>query len=255
MCTARLLFCGAWSLSFVSVTGAAFERALFPQPLLDTISRVTTNPASLANVHHPCGGVGHDRPFGLQALSGHRVLLDVPLPRGVAMKLDGARRGPQRHREYAAWLGLGTRVFVSLAVGVAAQRLAWRGAARARSAGVSLAAGWLLELPGPWSLEGLVRPATGIAPARGWLRLRRSDLSGAAPASLSVRAGRPTIPSLSMAARLNRRLSLSGQVRSLARDFRGSATLSSAPLALQVDVVTHPVLGSSPGGWVGRTYR
>ena len=242
MCTARLLFCAAWSLSFVSVTGAAFERALFPQPLLDTISRVTTNPASLADVHHPCGGVGHDRPFGLQALSGHRVLLDVPLPRGVAMKLGGARRGPQRHREYAAWLGLGTRVFVSLAVGVAAQRLAWRGAA-----GVSLA--------GPWSLEGLIRPATGIAPARGWLRLRRSDLSGAATASLSVRAGRPTIPSLSMAARLNRRLPLSGQVRSLARDFRGSATLSSAPLAFQVDVVTHPVLGSSPGGWVGRPCR
>ena len=87
MCTARLLFCAAWSLSFVSVTGAAFERALFPQPLLDTISRVTTNPASLADVHRPCGGVGHDRPFGLQALSGHRVLLDVPLPRGVAMKM------------------------------------------------------------------------------------------------------------------------------------------------------------------------
>jgi hypothetical protein len=114
---------------------------------------------------------------------------------------------------------------------------------------------WLLELPSPWSLEGLVRPATGIAPARGWLRLRRSDSSGAATASLSVRAGRPTIPSLSMTARLNRRLSLSGQVRSLARDFRGSATLSSAPLALQVDVVTHPVLGSSPGGWVGRPCR
>ena len=78
------------------------------------------------------------------------------------MGLGGARRGPQRHREYAAWLGLGTRVFASLAVGVAAQRLAWRGAA-----GVALAAGGLLELPGPWSLEGLVRPATGIAPARG----------------------------------------------------------------------------------------
>ncbi|MFP6588952.1 MAG: hypothetical protein VCE12_00355, partial [Candidatus Latescibacterota bacterium] len=112
-----------------------------------------------------------------------------------------------------------------------------------------------VSLAGPWSLEGLIRPATGIAPARGWLRLRRSDLSGAAPASLSVRAGRPTIPSLSMAARLNRRLPLSGQVRSLARDFRGSATLSSAPLAFQVDVVTHPVLGSSPGGWVGRPCR
>ena len=71
MCTTRLLFCAAWSLSFVSVTGAAFERALFPQPPFDTISRVTTNPASLADVHRPCGGVGHDRPFGLQALSGH----------------------------------------------------------------------------------------------------------------------------------------------------------------------------------------
>ena len=104
-CAARLLFCAAWSLSFVSVTGAAFERALFPQPPLDTISRVTTNPASLADVHRPCGGVGHDRPFGLQALSGHRVLLAVPLPRGVAMGLGGVRRGPQRHREYAAWLG------------------------------------------------------------------------------------------------------------------------------------------------------
>ncbi|MFP6589345.1 MAG: hypothetical protein VCE12_02365, partial [Candidatus Latescibacterota bacterium] len=96
MCTARLLFCAAWSLSFVSVTGAAFERALFPQPPLDTISRVTTNPASLADVHHPCGGVGHDRPFGLQALSGHRVLLAVPLPRGVAMELGGARCGGGR---------------------------------------------------------------------------------------------------------------------------------------------------------------
>ena len=163
------------------------------------------------------------------------------------MKLGGARRGPQRHLEYAAWLGLGTRVFVSLAVGVAAQWLAWRGG--------SFAGRRVALLPGPWSLEGLVRPATGIASARGWLRLRRSDSSGAATASLSVRAGRPTIPSLSMAARLNRRLPLSGQVRSLARDFRGSATLSSAPLAFQVDVVTHPVLGSSPGGWVGRPCR
>lgn len=255
MCTSRLFFCAAGSLLLASVAGAAFERALFPRPPLGTVPRVTTNPATLADVGRPCGGVGYDRPFGLQALSGHRLLLAVPLSRGVALGLGGARRGPPRHREYSAWLGLGTRTFHLVAVGVAVQGLAWRGAAGAGSAVVTVAAGWLLELPGSWSLEGSIRPAIGIAPARAWLRLTRRDATGAVAASLWARAGRPTIPVLSMAARLDRRLSLSGEVRSLARDFRAGVTLSGAPLALRVDVDTHPVLGPSPGGWVGRTCR
>ena len=103
MCTSRLLLCAA--LFSVSAADAAFERALFPQPLVDTIVRVTPAPATLADVDRPCGGVGYDRPFGLQALSGHRLLLAAPLPLGVALGLGGARRGPPRHREYAAWLG------------------------------------------------------------------------------------------------------------------------------------------------------
>ena len=118
-----------------------------------------------------------------------------------------------------------------------------------------MAAGWLIELPGSWSLEGSVRRTTGIAPARAWLRLLRRDATGAVAVSMSGRAGRRLTPALSMAARLDRRFSVSGEVRSLARDFRTGATLSGAALALQVDVVTHPVLGPTPGGWLGRTCR
>jgi hypothetical protein len=91
MRTARLLFCAASSLSFVSVTGVAFECALFPQPPLDTISWVTTNPASLADVHRPCGGVGHDRSFGLQALSPAR---SACLP-AISRQRDAVTRTPR----------------------------------------------------------------------------------------------------------------------------------------------------------------
>lgn len=106
MCTSRLLFCAAGSLLLASVTSAAFERALFPQPPLGANPRVTTNPATLAHVGRPCGGVGYDRPFGLQALSGHRLLLAVPLSRGVALGLGGlagARPGTGSTRRGSVW--------------------------------------------------------------------------------------------------------------------------------------------------------
>ena len=161
MCTARLLFCAAWSLSFVSVTGAAFERALFPQPPLDTISRVTTNPASLADVHRPCGGVGHDRPFGLQALSGHRVLLAVA-------PATGSRNGTGRRSPWpaatsgvrgVAWSGHAGLRFPRCGGGRAAAGLAGRGGSFAgRRVALGAARSMVLGRLGPTGHRHRTRP-------------------------------------------------------------------------------------------------
>ncbi len=234
---------------------AAFERALFPLSPLDTVAQLTSGPAGLGEVRRPCGSISHDRPFGLSALSGHRLLLATPLPWGLAVGAGGAMRGPPRHREYGGWMGIGTRFTASLALGVTIQGLAWRGPAGIGERTIAGAAGWQLDLPASWSLAGWIRPAQGHVPARVWLQLTRRDAQGAVAVGLSARSGRGTIPVLSMATQLSRRLSLTGQVLSLARAFGAGGTVQASPLSLHVHVVTHPVLGPSSAGWVGRTCR
>jgi len=91
-----IFFCSLFCL-LLATADAAYERSLFPHPPLDILPRLTTNPATLGDIEHPCGGIGHERPFGLAALSGHQLLLATPLPARFVIGFGAARRGPVRH--------------------------------------------------------------------------------------------------------------------------------------------------------------
>lgn len=247
-----IFFCSLFCL-LLATADAAYERSLFPHPPLDILPRLTTNPATLGDIEHPCGGIGHERPFGLAALSGHQLLLATPLPARFVIGFGAARRGPVRHREYAIWTGLGRRLFSRLSLGVAAQGLTWSGPAGRGAIALAVSSGWHIELPGSWSLAGMIRPAVGSVPGRAFLSLTRHDTTGAIAGDLSSRSGRPLMPTLSMTARIQRRLSLAGEVHSLAQSFGAGATLRQPPLIIHIHATTHPELGLSPSGSVGRT--
>jgi hypothetical protein len=99
----------------------------------------------------------------------------------------------------------------------------------------------------------MIRPAVGSVPSRAFLSLTRHDTTGAIAGDLSSRSGRPLMPTLSMTARIQRRLSLAGEVHSLAQSFGAGATLRQPPLIIHIHATTHPELGLSPSGSVGRT--
>ena len=241
-------------LWLVTAPEAAFERPAFPSAPLDAAFRPTVNPATLGDLRGLCGGIRHDRPFGLPALSGHGLLLAAPLSRRLALGLGAARRGPDQHREYVAWMGLGVRLAAPLSVGLAARRLAWRNATGNGRTAISLSVGGRLTLAGSWALTGAVQQDTDISPGRASLRLVRGDATGAVAADLSARRGRRALPAATMVTRLDKRLTLSGQVRSLADAIGAGATLHGA-LDLHVRVDGHPVLGRSWTSWLGRPCR
>ena len=243
--------CGLW---LVSAPQAAFERPVFPLPPLDATFRPTINPATLADVQGLCGDIRHDRPFGLTALAGHGLLLAAPLSPRVSVGLGVARRGADRHRESVAWMGLGIRPLPPVSIGIALRRLAWRGVTQSGGADVAISAGGRLTLSASWSLSGSMQMASAVSPARLSLRLLKQDAGGALAGDFSARGGRQSIPSASMAARLDRRLTLSGQIRSLASAFGAGATLHGA-IDLHVRMNSHAVLGPSWSGWLGSSCR
>jgi len=239
--------CGLW---LVTAPQAAFERPVFPLPPLDATFRPTINPATLADVRRLCGDIRHDRPFGLTALAGQGLLLAAPLSPHAGLGLGVARRGPDRHRESVAWLGLGMRPFPPVSIGIAVRRLAWHGVTHSGGADLAISVGGRLTLSGSWSLSGSMQKASPLSPARLSLRLLKRETGGALTGDFSARSGRQSIPSASMTARLDRRLTLSGQVRSLASAFGAGATLHGA-IDLHVRMNSHAVLGPSWSGWLG----
>ncbi len=254
MATSRLfLFCFG-CLCMVSAPQAAFERAVFPQPPLTTGFRPTISPADLSDLRQLCGGIRHDRPFGLAALSGHGLLLATPLSARLGLGFGMAQRGPRRHREYSAWIGAGLRLHALISIGVAARQLAWRGmSARGATVG-AFSVGGQVTLSQAWSLAGAMEQGTRISPARTSLRLLHHDAAGSVAGGLSTRGSRRAVPSVTMVSRLTPRLSVAGQMRSVARSFGLGATMHGV-VDLHMRTESHPALGPSwTLGW-GRSCR
>jgi hypothetical protein len=128
-------------------------------------------------------------------------------------------------------------------------RLAWRGVAHSGRATMALSVGSRVTLSESWSISGSLQEASDISPARLSLRLLKQDASGSLAGDFSAHSGRRSIPSASVTTRLDRRLTMAGQVRSLASAFGARVTLHGA-IDLHMRMDSHDVLGPSwSGGW------
>ncbi len=238
----------------VSAPQAAFERAVCPQPPLTADFRPTINPADLSGLRRFCGGIRQDRPFGMASLTGHGLLLATPLSARLGLGLGMARRGPRRHREYSAWIGAGLRLHAALSIGFAARQLAWRGMGDRGATVGAFSVGGQVTLSPAWSLAVAMEHGTRMSPARTSVRLLRHDGTGSVVGGMSQRGSRRPIPAVTMVTRLSPRLSVAGQMRSVAHSFGVGATMHGV-LDMHMRTDSHPVLGPSWTAELGRSCR
>lgn len=228
---------------------AAFERSLFPTGP-GAAPGLTVNPAQLAGANRSaCGQVGHERPFGLDGLSGHHLLLAAPVFGPLRLGVGLGQRGPEAWRERGVWLAAATVPTRGLAVGVAAQGLTAGGPGAAASGWAAL--GGLVLSRGTWGAGGWFGPGHRLAPARGGLHLEHRSSDGHIYAALDLRGHRRARVELGVVARPTPAVALHLGTSDRPRRLVVGIAVRRGGWFAAHEVGSHPHLGATPSWSAG----
>ena len=249
------LWIGALLLGTAAVAGGAFERGPFADPQAAP-DRLGANPARLASATAAiCGHLVHDRPFGLQELAGHNLLVAAP---GIGRARTGfglAVRGPPQHREQAILAGVAASLTRGLDLGAGALEVrltrtgqpAWRARVPVVGARAGPIRGWQVE--GWWH-----GAAGGLLERRVSVRLRHEGPEGTL--SLGVRWwGSGARPEVRLTLPLGGRAAMTLDGLDRPRQYGFGLVAGVRGLRMGMHLRTHHQLGATPSWSVGRACR